>query len=232
MGVAALGAGTLAWSVRHPRATLLAPSVWQGPRDRKALALTFDDGPSESTGKVLDLLAAHGVKATFFLIGANAERLPEAARRIAAEGHEIGNHTYSHSPLYLRHRQFIADDIEAAQRVLEDLAGAPPKLFRAPYGARWFGLREAQQRLGLTGVTWSTLGLDWKLPAPAVERRLRRGTRPGAIFCLHDGRDREIAPDIGSTLEAVRAWLPRLREQGYHLVTVSNLLWPKVPSNA
>lgn len=230
-GVMAAG-GVMAWAVRAPQSTLLAPSVWHGPRNRKAVALTFDDGPSESTPEVLSLLAEHQAKATFFVIGTNVERLPDIARRIATAGHEIGNHTYTHSPLYLRHAQFIADELGLCQQAVWNAAGVAPDYFRAPYGCRWFGLRAAQQAYQLQGAMWSAIALDWKLPGTAIARRLKKAARNGAILCLHDGRERRQQPDIRSTLEATRLLLPQLQAEGYDLVTISDLLCPKQHSNA
>jgi peptidoglycan/xylan/chitin deacetylase (PgdA/CDA1 family) len=99
-------------------------------------------------------------------------------------------------------------------------------LLRPPYGVRWFGLREIQRQLGLTGVMWTTLGLDWMLPAEAISRRLARGARNGAIFCLHDGRAGRPLPDIRPTLDAVRRLAPELLDRGFHFETVSQILCP------
>lgn len=232
LGVAAAAAGTMGYAVRGRSATLIAPSHWRGPADRKAIALTFDDGPSESTPELLNVLDEHQAKCTFFPIGRNVERLPEIAREIVRRGHELGNHSYTHSPFYLRHPQYIEDEIAIAQEVIADVSGERPRWLRAPYGCRWFGLKEAQQRHGLTGVMWSGNGLDWKRDAKAVHRRLKGASRNGAILLLHDGRERNLRPDVRNTIDAVRRLLPELREQGYHLCTVSDLLCQKQPPNA
>jgi peptidoglycan/xylan/chitin deacetylase (PgdA/CDA1 family) len=97
---------------------------------------------------------------------------------------------------------------------------------RAPFGVRWFGFAGMQARLGLTGVMWSVIGCDWKLPADAVAHRVVSGAREGAIVCLHDGRGILKNPDISSTIEAVRRIVPELLEKGYRLETVSQLLCP------
>jgi peptidoglycan/xylan/chitin deacetylase (PgdA/CDA1 family) len=102
--LAAAGAASsfMAWAVRGRSASVFGRSVWRGPRGRRALALTFDDGPGESTPDILEILAEHHVPATFFQCGANVDRLPQIAREVAARGHEIGNHSYSHPYLFLR----------------------------------------------------------------------------------------------------------------------------------
>jgi peptidoglycan/xylan/chitin deacetylase (PgdA/CDA1 family) len=101
-----------------------------------------------------------------------------------------------------------------------------PRLFRAPYGARWFGLRDAQRKLGLMGVMWTTIALDWKWPAQRVARRLLGGAANGAIFCLHDGQRLLPRPDVGVTLGAVREVLPKLIESGFHFERVTEILCP------
>jgi peptidoglycan-N-acetylglucosamine deacetylase len=227
-GAAVVGAsaGMLAYGVRVPSSSMLAPSMHQGASDRRAIALTFDDGPSESTSELLEILANHDVPATFFQCGANVRRLPQVSRAVAAAGHEIGNHTDTHPALYFRSSAFIASELAQAQETIEQTTGLRPRLFRAPYGVRWFGLRQAQQRLGLLGVMWTTLALDWKWPQPRVIQRLLEGARNGAIFCLHDGRRLEPRPDIGATLGAVRSLLPKLMEQGFHFEKVTDILCP------
>jgi peptidoglycan/xylan/chitin deacetylase (PgdA/CDA1 family) len=224
-------AAVMAYAVRAPRSTLLAPSVHQGPSKRKAIGLTFDDGPSVSTPEVLDVLDAHQARATFFQIGKHVERLPEITKLVLQRGHEIGNHSYSHSPLYLRHVQFICDELYLAQRAIHETTGVVPKYFRAPYGCRWFGLRYAQEKLNLEGVMWSAIARDWKADAKGVHRRLKSAARAGAIFCLHDGRGLHPKPDIRNTVEALKLLLPELRQQGYDLVTMNELLCPKQPLN-
>jgi peptidoglycan/xylan/chitin deacetylase (PgdA/CDA1 family) len=219
-------AGVLAYAVRVPSSSLLAPSVYKGASVRPAIALTFDDGPSESTPELLEILARHGAPATFFQCGANVRRLPQVSREVAALGHEIGNHTDTHPKLYFQSARFIHGELARAQETIEQTTGLRPRLFRAPYGARWFGLRQAQQRLGLLGVTWSTLALDWKWPEPRVIQRLLNGSANGAIFCLHDGRRLEPKPDIRATLGALRAVLPELMEQGFHFEKVTDILCP------
>lgn len=228
---AAAGIGAAAWAVRGRSSRVFAPSVHRGPRDRKALALTFDDGPSEDTPRILEILAGYGVPATFFQLGANAARLPSVAREVAAAGHEIGNHSHTH-PLYcFSSRRFILEDLERAQQTLASITGCEPRLLRAPFGVRWFGLRAAQRRLGLLGVMWTTIGYDWKAAADEVLRRMAAGASNGAILCLHDGRELREKPDIGATVEAVRRLVPQLLDQGYRLETVSQLLCPTTRFN-
>jgi len=226
LGAAGVSAGALGYAVRVPSSSWIAPSVHRGTVVRPAIALTFDDGPSESTPELLEILARFRAPATFFECGANVRRLPGVAREVAGAGHEIGNHSDSHPLLALKSAAFIDRELSAAQQAIEDATGQRPRYFRAPYGVRWFGLRAAQKRLGLTGVTWSTIALDWKRQTPAVVSRLLKGGTNGAILCLHDGRVLEHRPDIGVTLQAVRELLPRLIEQGFHFEKVTDILCP------
>jgi peptidoglycan/xylan/chitin deacetylase (PgdA/CDA1 family) len=218
----------MAWAVRGRASAVFGPSVWRGPRERRAVALTFDDGPSEGTPRILEILAAHRAPATFFPCGANVARLPDLVRAVAEAGHEIGNHGYSHPLCCFRSAKFIAADMERAQQVILEHTGARPVWFRAPYGVRWFGMRRAQRRLGLRGVTWTVMGYDWNSRAEAIVERMAGRVSNGAILCLHDGRELRARPDIGATIEAVGRLLPLLLERGYKLETVTQLLCPTI----
>lgn len=227
-GAAPLGAavGFMSWAVRGKSSAVFGPSRWHGDRRRKALALTFDDGPSEGTGGILDILAHYGVPATFFQVGAHVERLPEVARAVAQAGHEIGNHSYSHPLFCFRTPGFMRSDLERAQAAIQRHAGVRPEWYRAPFGVRWFGMGAAGRRLGLGGVMWTAIGYDWKQKAEAVVAQLTPAAANGAILCLHDGRELRVRPDIGVTVETVRRLIPILLDRGYRLETVSRLLCP------
>ena len=223
---AAAGAacGGLGYAVRGRSSTLLAPSVYCGDRTRANLALTFDDGPSESTPELLHVLETLRVRATFFMCGANVRRLPEIAREVLAAGHEIGNHSQTHARFDFKSPDFIYREIATAQESIHAATGSSPRLFRAPYGVRWFGLRRAQQHLGLTGVMWTVIGRDWVLQAPGIARRLLDGANNGGILCLHDGRTTRQAPDIANTIAAVHVAVPELLDRGFQFQTAGELL--------
>lgn len=217
------GAGVLAWGARGRSAQLFCRSIWRGPASRRAIALTFDDGPSESTLDLLSLLHTYGVRATFFQLGHHARRLPRLVRRCLEEGHEIGNHSDRHHGLWLRSPQFIREEIERAQEALARIAGTPPRLFRAPYGVRWFGMRRILRELGLTHVAWTVLARDYSLDADSIVAHVAPRVRPGAILCFHDGRELRHHPDIRPTLAALERLLPKWLEEGYEFLTVSEL---------
>lgn len=218
----------MAWAVRGRSSQVFGESVWRGPRDRRAVALTFDDGPSEGTPQLLDVLARYQASATFFQCGANVERLPAMARAVREAGHEIGNHSHRHPYLFLCSPAAIQRELGRAQKTIETHTGATPEWFRAPFGVRWFGLPKAQKRFNLRGVMWTIIGYDWSLTADAVVKRLANRVSNGAILCLHDGRELQAKPDIGATVDAVRRLVPMLLDQGYKLETVSRLLCPTI----
>jgi peptidoglycan-N-acetylglucosamine deacetylase len=227
--IAALtGGAAAAWAARGRSSTLFAPSVWRGPSSsRRAIALTFDDGPSESTEAILELLARFRARATFFQCGVNAERLPAAARAVSEAGHEIGNHTHTHPHLWLRSAAFIEGEVSRAQSALTAIhgPGAAPRYFRAPYGVRWPGLAASQNHHGLLGVMWTTIAGDWGAAAGGdVAARIERGLAPGTIICLHDGRELTARPDISNTIAALERTLPQMTDRGFELVTVTELL--------
>ena len=225
--VAVCGAGALmAYGVRGRSSTLFAPSVYRGPASRRAIAFTFDDGPSESTPDLLRVLADHDVPATFFQCGVNVERLPEIAREVARRGHEIGNHSHTHPKFYFRGAEFMRDELARAQSAIENAAQVSPVLFRAPFGVRWPGLRAAQQSLNLLGVMWTVIGRDWVLGTGAIVQRVLSKIENGAIVCLHDGREVCVRPDVGPTIQAVRRLIPILKAEGYRFESVSQLLCP------
>jgi peptidoglycan-N-acetylglucosamine deacetylase len=223
--VAAAGAG-MAYAVRGRSSAVFGPSIYHGDRGRRSLALTFDDGPSESTPELLELLVELKVRATFFMCGANVERLPEIAKAVADAGHEIGNHSDTHPRFDFHSATFLYRELAEAQRKIVRATGVTPRLFRAPYGVRWFGLRAAQKRLDLLGVMWTVMGCDWRLPASDITARITGRARNGDIICLHDGRGLQSGPRIEETLGAVTAAFPLLRQAGFQFETVSEILRP------
>lgn len=216
------GAAGLMGPIRACSVALFGPAVYRGLTGKPSVALTFDDGPSESTPRLLETLARHGAAATFFMTGANAARLPGVACAVRSAGHEIGNHSYSHSAFCFRSAGFIRAELEQAQRVIALTTGVEPRLFRPPFGTRWFGSRVAR-RLNLTEVLWTVMGRDWRLNAGQVVARVVARAAAGGIVCLHDGRELNPNPDIRATLEAVDRLIPLLRDRGFQFETVSQL---------
>jgi peptidoglycan-N-acetylglucosamine deacetylase len=224
---AVAASGFMAYAVRGRSSRIFGESYYHGDRSKPALALTFDDGPSESTPKLLEALDRHQVSATFFMCGENVRRCPDVAREVASRGHEIGNHTDSHRRLDFKSPRYIYGEMARAQETIQEVTGAKPRWFRAPYGVRWFGVAQAQELLGLNGVMWTVIGRDWRWPAARVSEFLLRRVAEGAIICLHDGRGVRPAPDISATIEAVEYTVPRLQERGFQFLTLTQILCPQ-----
>jgi peptidoglycan-N-acetylglucosamine deacetylase len=237
-GIAATTAGILAYGIAGRSSQLFGPSVYRGPGRRRSLALTFDDGPSEGSLRLIDYLAQQNVPATFFECGLNVRRHAAISRTILEAGHEIGNHTYSHRRLYpalgLRARYptpgLIDREFALAQETIEGETGVSPRLLRPPYGLRWFGIGSVQKRLRLLGVLWTVIGHDWEWPAGRISNHVIKRAAPGGIICLHDGRDIRPSPDVSEMLRAVRSIVPVLKDQGYQFETVSDLLRADPPA--
>jgi peptidoglycan/xylan/chitin deacetylase (PgdA/CDA1 family) len=222
----AAAAAGMAWAVRGRSSTVFGPSVWRGLPGRKAIALTFDDGPSPATLPILDILASYGVSATFFQCGENVLRAPELSRAVCAGPHELGNHSHTHPNFALTRPPYIVGEFLRAQNIIAEATSITPVLLRPPFGVRWFGFREMQEGLNLMSVMWSVIGLDWKLDAARIAERVLSRAGDGAIVCLHDGRGTLKDPDVSTTIEAVRRIVPSLLEKGYHFETVSQLVCP------
>jgi peptidoglycan/xylan/chitin deacetylase (PgdA/CDA1 family) len=222
-GVLALGAAAwVGWAwVPH----LLTPAcAWRGPRGPRRLALTFDDGPDPDwTPRVLDVLRDAGARATFFLVGERAERAPAVVRRMAGEGHEIGNHSWSHRSLWLCGPRATAAEIGRAHECLGALAGAAPRHFRPPWGMVNAAMFPVLRRVGERCVFWS-IQPEGRRPVPAARQvaHVMDRARPGAIVDLHDAEATPSAP--ARLLHALPRLLDGLRERGYVLTTVAGLL--------
>lgn len=218
VGVAAVSVvGVLAYGLAYPGSTLLGPAVVRGPAGKKVV-LTFDDGPSDpATPQILDVLRGNGVKAVFFLCGASAERHPEIVRRIKAEGHQIGNHTYSHPYLHLKAEAAIAGEIDRTQSVLESITGERPTLFRPPFGVRWFSLRALLERRSLKMVLWTARAYDGRLKADALVAQTLGQLGPGAILVMHDGDEAkpDSRTDRSATVRALPDIIAGARRAGY-----------------
>ena len=181
------------------------------------VALTFDDGPNpRATPRILDTLAEHGVRGTFFMLGRHVERWPRLARRVAEEGHAVGNHGYHHRRLHARGPAYTRLDMQLGTQVIRDATGVAPRYFRAPHGFRnpWVGriARELDQRV----VGW-TLGV-WDTDRPGADiiaQRVRRGARPGCIVLLHDGDAYDADGDRLQTAEALPLIISELGASGF-----------------
>jgi peptidoglycan/xylan/chitin deacetylase (PgdA/CDA1 family) len=220
----ALALGAAAWVSWAWLPHLLTPScAWRGPRTTRRLALTFDDGPDPDwTPRVLDALAGAGARGTFFLVGQRAERAPALVRRMAAEGHEIANHSWSHRSLWLCGPRATTREIGRGHDALAAMTGVAPRHFRPPWGMVNAAMFPALRRVGERCVFWS-IQPEGQRPRPAerqVAHVLHRA-HPGAIVDLHDAEGTPAAP--ARVLQALPPLLAGLRERGYTFATVSEL---------
>jgi peptidoglycan/xylan/chitin deacetylase (PgdA/CDA1 family) len=184
-------AGLLAYSVFAPRCQFWAPVVRSLPQGN-GVALTFDDGPHPaSTPAVLDALAAHGVKATFFVIGRHAQKHPDLLRRIAADGHALGNHTLDHDHFGVNgNRAYWDRQLGETQNIVADITGRPPFVFRPPMGFKTWHVAAAARACGLPMIGWSVRAFDTRPSTPdALAARILRRTTGHDILLLHDGVD-------------------------------------------
>jgi peptidoglycan/xylan/chitin deacetylase (PgdA/CDA1 family) len=221
----AAGAAPALWGAYTWGSHLLTvASVWRGPRERRAAALTFDDGPDpEWTPRVLDVLEREGVRGTFFLIGRRAQAASSVARRIAQAGHDLGNHTWSHPSFWRCGPARTRDEIASGQAAIEDVSGAAPRFFRPPWGKTNLAMFGALRQSGTPCVFWTVQPESRRPVEPAQQaRRGAERARPGAIFDLHDA---DGVPGAGRRLAT---YLPDLiaglRGQGYALVPLRELL--------
>ena len=210
-----------------PQSQLYGRTLTHGS-DSSQMALTFDDGPNDPhTLRLLDILAAHQAKATFFLIGKYVRQRPEIARAILAAGHEIGNHTYSHPNLIFASAGRLRQELEDCGKTLEDALGSPVRLFRPPFGGRRPNVLRTARALVLEPIMWSVTAYDWSAqsPEPVIGHVVRqvdsRRTPQSEIVLLHDGGHLAFGADRAHTVEATRRLLERYRNKQF--VTISGL---------
>lgn len=209
--------------VRDPHVQLFGEYHYRVPTDRLAVALTYDDGPLEPfSSALLDRLGELGVPATFFCIGRQLERFPETARRALAEGHELGNHSYSHVRLVRRPLTFVRTEIERTNGLLRGLGVRGEIFFRAPYGYKLFAVPYVLRRLGMRHILFDFFSdpTDWTGAPDAVVGSMLDRVRPGSILLLHDGNPNAARHVVENTERIVAA----LRARGYAFATVGTLL--------
>lgn len=183
------------------------------------VAMTFDDGPHpQNTPRLLDMLRARNIKATFYVIGGNVDRYPQITRRTVAEGHEIGNHTYTHRKLTTLSDSEVRREMSRTRDAIARASGVQPRTMRPPYGA----LNQNQRAMiynefGTPTILWSVDPQDWRRPGVSVvTSRIISGTNNGAIILAHDLHS--------TTIDAMPGTLDGLLRKGFKFVTVSQLL--------
>lgn len=200
-----------------------AATVTRIPTTQPVVAMTFDDGPHPSlTPQLLDMLLARGIRATFYVIGRNAARYPQILQRMVAEGHEVGNHTWSHPSLHGHSDASVLNQIDRTNQAVYDAVGRPPVTMRPPYG----NLYDRQRLMlfearSMPTVLWSVDPLDWQRPGSSVvSQRIVGGSHTGAVILAHDIHS--------ATVRAMPSALDGVTGRGFRFVTMSELIgWPR-----
>jgi len=193
--------------------------IRHGDRESSMVALTFDDAPfADTLPALLALLRAENVKATFFLIGQYVERHPELARAIVADGHEVGNHSYSHRDLQRASPTLVEKEIAATQKLIHEVIGTTSTFFRPPFGNVSDEVKRICQREGISIVCWNVDPADWRKDTTrdSVVRNVLENATSGSIVLLHATQRK--------TIEALVEIIPILRQRGFQLVKLSDLL--------
>ena len=229
----------LAWVVDVAAILLLTLGAWgmfgassplfggvvDGKRIRRQVAaLTFDDGPSiDTTPRILDILRAEGVRATFFVLGKHAEQHPELVERIVREGHELGNHGYDHGILAFAGATQVHQQLQRTERLLRKAGGPPVRVFRAPHGFRSPFVARTARRLGYITCAWTAGVFDTAKPgADVIVKRSTKAMKPGAILLLHDA-DGWGDDDRSQTAEALPGIIAAARDRDLELLTMSEI---------
>lgn len=220
--------------LEDPQNQIWGTTVTSGPADQKVVALTFDDGPNPPyTDAILDELHARDVKATFFVVGRAAKAHPGELRRMAQEGHAIGNHTWDHPHLLMQTTRQIREELARTDEAIFRATGQRPRLMRPPFGARDFAVLSAARRDGYSVVMWSVpLPNDWEQPGDAtIAARVLKNVKDGSIIVLHDGNRGLLctaksaqACDRSQDVGATRMIVTELRAQGFRFVTIPELM--------
>lgn len=209
MGQSAIAASPNSDTTRHVKTT------------QKVVALTFDDGPSEPyTQQILDVLNKNNVKGTFYVLGGNAKEYPKIVKQIMNEGHELGNHSMYHDKMKNRSVDKIYNDINSVDTILRNLGYQKEITFRAPFGITSDNLHVALLKLNKRMVLFTFLPQDWtNISSKQIHDNVMKELKPGLIITLHDGGKRR-----DNTVKATQMLIDSLKQQGYRMVTVSELL--------
>jgi peptidoglycan-N-acetylglucosamine deacetylase len=194
----------------------------------RSLALTYDDGPNDPhTLRLLDVLAGHDVRATFFLIGRYVRQRPDIVRSISQAGHLIGNHTDTHPLLTLKSEAEIRRELVECRAALQDAGVEASDLFRPPFGGRRPAVLRIAREMGLVPVMWNVTGYDWNAPpASVIERKVGKQIRGGDVILLHDGGHKEMGADRSQSVIATDHLVARYVNEGFGFVTISQMMTP------
>jgi peptidoglycan/xylan/chitin deacetylase (PgdA/CDA1 family) len=221
-----IGAGALAAACAAGYQSMAPTGQWYGktltrlPPGSKQIALTYDDGPNDPhTLHLLEVLAKHDVRATFFMIGRYVQSRPDIVREVVRAGHLVGNHTFTHPNLIFASAGETRTQLQNCDRALTDAIGEHSRLFRPPFGGRRPQTLRIARELGLEPVMWNVTGWDWNAPpAEQIERKVAKQVRGGDVILLHDGGHKQMAADRSQTVIATDRLITRYKAEGYEFV--------------
>jgi peptidoglycan/xylan/chitin deacetylase (PgdA/CDA1 family) len=232
LGLAMTGAAGAAVAAAVGYQSMAPTGQWYGQtftglkRGSRQIALTYDDGPNDPhTLRLLEVLAKHAAKATFFLIGRYVRHRPDIALEIVKSGHSVGNHTFTHPLLIFKSDAEIRKELSECHAALSDAVGEHSNLFRPPFGGRRPAVLRIARELGLEPVMWSVTGYDWNAPSvEVIERKVTKQIRGGDVVLLHDGGHAQLGADRSQTVLATDHLLTRCKAEGYEFVTISEMM--------
>jgi peptidoglycan/xylan/chitin deacetylase (PgdA/CDA1 family) len=233
-GAALLGAaGAAAYQSLAPTAQGFGRAFARGPRGSKQIALTYDDGPNDPhTLRLLEVLAKHDVRATFFLIGRYVQRRPDLVRDLLKAGHVIGNHTFTHPHLVVSAAVETRNQLEECQRAVQEGTGETPKLFRPPFGGRRPVTLRIARSLGLEPILWSVTSWDWETPpAEKILQTCARQMRGGDVVLMHDGGHQAFGADRSQTVLATNMLIEKYEAEGYEFMTIPQMMGTETPNS-
>jgi peptidoglycan/xylan/chitin deacetylase (PgdA/CDA1 family) len=210
---------TIDWASLYPRDIIL-----RGPMDRREVALTFDDGPDAVfTPQILNVLRRTGGKGTFFVVGRRVRRYPGVFQRMLREGHEVGNHSWSHPKMSRLSAGQVRTELRRASDEMNRVGNVRPRFFRPPYGALSETVIRVAVAEGYKIILWNVDSLDWSgIPRTVLATNVLSQVRPGSIILMHSATGR--GGNLQNTVQALPSIIQRLRREGYRFVKVSELL--------
>jgi len=219
-------AGTAAYQAMAPWAQGFGRTFVSGARGSKHIALTYDDGPNDPhTLRLMEVLARHDVRATFFLIGRYVQQRPDIVRDLVKAGHVVGNHTFTHPHLIVSPAVETRNQLEACQRAVEEVTGAAPRLFRPPFGGRRPATLRIVRSLAMEPVMWNVTSWDWKMPpAEKIVQTCARQMRGGDVILMHDGSHIAMGADRSQTVIATDRLIERYQGDGYQFSTIPPMM--------
>jgi peptidoglycan-N-acetylglucosamine deacetylase len=232
LGLAMTGAAGAAVAAAAGYQSMAPTGQWYGQtfvglgRGSRQIALTYDDGPNDPhTLRLLEVLAKHEARATFFLIGRYVRDRPDIVEAIIKAGHSVGNHTFTHPLLIFKSDAEIRKELSECHAALSDSVGEHSNLFRPPFGGRRPAVLRIARELGLEPVMWNVTGYDWNAPsASVIEQKITKQLRGGDVVLLHDGGHTQMGADRSPTVLATDHLITSYKAKGREFVTVSEMM--------